>query len=102
MEINTLNVTELRNGLLKGEFSPKEILDSTINKIREMDNKINAFPIECFEKAYEQIEELPSIKDIDFVSHPLYGIPVGVKDLNDIKGVLTTQGCPRILMNLIE
>ena len=92
MEINNLNVTELRNGLLKGEFSPKEILDSTINKIQEIDNKINAFPIQCFEKAYEQIEELPSIKDIDFVSHPLYGIPVGVKDLNDIKGVLTTQG----------
>ena len=92
MEISSLNVTELRSGLLKGEFSPKEILDSTINKIHEIDNKINAFPIRCFEKAYKQIEELPSIKDIDFVTHPLYGIPVGVKDLNDIKGVLTTQG----------
>ena len=33
MEISSLNVTELRNGLLKGEFSPKEILNSTINKI---------------------------------------------------------------------
>ena len=92
MEISSLNVTELRNGLLKGEFSPKEILDSTINKIHEIDNNINAFPIRCFEKAYKQIEELPSIKDIDFETHPLYGIPVGVKDLNDIKGVLTTQG----------
>ena len=76
MEINSLNVTQLRNGLLKGDFSPKEILDSTINKIHEIDNKINAFPIQCFDKAYKQIEELPSIKNIDFVSHPLYGIPV--------------------------
>ena len=51
MEIYKLNVTQLRQGLLKGEFSPKDILDSTISRIEELDNKINAFPIRCFEKA---------------------------------------------------
>ena len=33
MEINTLTVSELRKGLLKKDFTPKEILDSTIKKI---------------------------------------------------------------------
>ena len=92
MQIHKLNVTQLREGLQKGEFSPKEILDSTISRIEELDKKINAFPIRCYEKAYEQINNLPKIKDIDFNTHPLFGIPVGVKDLNDIKGVKTTQG----------
>ena len=92
MEIHKLKVTQLREGLQKGEFSPKEILDSTISRIEELDNKINAFPIKCYDKAYEQVNNLPNIKDIDFINHPLFGIPVGVKDLNDIKGVKTTQG----------
>ena len=56
MEINNLNVTELRNGLLKGEFSPKEILDSTINKIQEIDNKINAFLYNALKKLMNKLK----------------------------------------------
>ena len=92
MEINTLTVSELRKGLLKKDFTPKEILDSTIKKIEILDSKLNAFPIRCFEKAYEQLKKLPNIKDVNFLDYPLFGIPVGVKDLNDIEGVPTTQG----------
>ena len=43
MEINTLTVSELRKGLLKKDFTPKEILDSTIKKIEILDPKLNAF-----------------------------------------------------------
>ena len=92
MEINTLTVSELRKGLLKKDFTPKEILDSTIKKIEILDPKLNAFPIRCFDKAYKQLKKLPKIKDVNFFDYPLFGIPVGVKDLNDIEGVPTTQG----------
>lgn len=92
MEINTLTVSELREGLLKKDFTPKEILDSTIKKIEILDPKLNAFPIRCFDKAYEQLKKLPKIEEINFFDYPLFGIPVGVKDLNDIEGVPTTQG----------
>ena len=81
MKIHKLNVTQLRQGLSKGEFSPKDILDSTISRIEELDNQINAFPIRCFEKAYEQVKNLPNIKDIDFITHPLFGIPVDRKSV---------------------
>ena len=92
MEINTLTVSELRKGLLKKDFTPKEILDSTIKKIEILDPKLNAFPIRCFDKAYKQLKKLPKIKEVNFFDYPLFGIPVGVKDLNDIEGVPTTQG----------
>ena len=92
MEINTLTVSELRKGLLKKDFTPKEILDSTIKKIEILDPKLNAFPIRCFDKAYKQLKKLPNIKEVNFFDYPLFGIPVGVKDLNDIEGVPTTQG----------
>ncbi len=92
MSLHKLNVSQLRDGLSKGNFSPKEILDDCIKRIEAIDTVLNAFPIRCFDKAYEQINKLPLMKNIDFNEYPLFGIPVGVKDLNDIKGVRTTQG----------
>ena len=92
MSLNKLNVSELIKGIADGDFSPKEILDDCIKRINQIDSQLNAFPIKCFEKAYEQVKKLPSLKDINLREYPLYGIPVGVKDLNDIRGVRTTQG----------
>ena len=92
MSLHKLTVSQLREGLLKKSFSPKEILDDCIQRIQKLDTILNAFPIKCFEKAYDQVKKLEQIKDIDFEKYPLFGIPVGVKDLNDIKGVRTTQG----------
>jgi Asp-tRNA(Asn)/Glu-tRNA(Gln) amidotransferase A subunit family amidase len=92
MSLYKLNVSELREGLSKGAFDPKDILDDCVKRIESIDTTLNAFPIRCFDKAYEQVRKLPSVKNIDFKEYPLFGIPVGVKDLNDIQGVRTTQG----------
>ena len=92
MELNKLSAFELLNGLSKKEFSPKEILDDCVKRIEKIDPTLNAFPIKCIDKAYDQVNSLPSIEEIDLKEFPLFGIPVGVKDLNDIKDVRTTQG----------
>jgi Asp-tRNA(Asn)/Glu-tRNA(Gln) amidotransferase A subunit family amidase len=92
MSLYKLTVSQLREGLLKKSFSPKEILDDCIQRIQKLDPLLNAFPIKCFDKAYDQVKELDQIKEIDFEKYPLFGIPVGVKDLNDVKDVRTTQG----------
>ena len=91
MSLHKLTVSQLRKGLLKKSFSPKEILDDCIQRIQKLDTILNAFPIKCFEKAYDQVKKLEQIKDIDFEKYPLFGIPVGVIDLNDIIGGRTTQ-----------
>ncbi len=92
MSLYRLTVSQLREGLLKKSFNPKEILDDCIQRIEKIDHLLNAFPIKCFDKAYDQVKKLDEIKEIDFEKYPLFGIPVGVKDLNDIKDVRTTQG----------
>jgi Asp-tRNA(Asn)/Glu-tRNA(Gln) amidotransferase A subunit family amidase len=100
MSLHKLTVFQLREGLLKKSFSPREILDDCVQRIQKLDTILNAFPIKCFEKAYDQVKKLDQIKDIDFEKYPLFGIPVGVKDLNDIKDVRTTQGS-RLFENYI-
>ena len=92
MDLNKLSAFELLDGLSKKKFSPKEILDDCVKRIENIDPALNAFPIKCIDKAYDQVNDLPLIDDINLKDFPLFGIPVGVKDLNDIKDVRTTQG----------
>ena len=92
MELNKLSASELLEGLSKKDFSPKEVLDDCVKRIEKIDPALNAIPIKCIDKAYDQVSNLPSIDDINLKDFPLFGIPVGVKDLNDIKDVKTTQG----------
>ena len=50
MSLYKLTVSQLREGLLKKSFSPKEILDDCIQRIQKLDPLLNAFLIKCFDK----------------------------------------------------
>ena len=76
MELNKLSAFELLEGLSMKDFSPKEVLDDCVKRIEKIDPALNAFPIKCIDKAYDQISNLPSIDDInlkDFIRYPCRG-----------------------------
>ena len=81
-------VTLLKNN----EISPKEAIDSTIHRINETHNDINAIVTTCEDRALGKIY---TIND-HMKNHPgfLFGLPVVIKDLTDVCGVKTTQGSP--------
>ena len=73
-------------GLLRsGEISPVEAVQAAIARIEAVDGKTNALPIHCFDRAIERAETL------DLASHrqnpkSLCGLPIAVKDYNDVVG----------------
>ena len=81
-------------GLLRsGEISPVEAVQAAIARIEAVDGKTNALPIHCFDRAIERAETL------DLASHrqnpkSLCGLPIAVKDYNDVAGVRTTYRSP--------
>ena len=80
-------------GLLKsGEISPEDLLDAAFSRIDAVDTQINALPIRCFERARDQARNLkkPDSPEAGY----LYGLPIAVKDYNDVGGVRTTYGSP--------
>ena len=80
-------------GLLKsGEISPEDLLDAAFSRIDAVDAQINALPIRCFERARYQARNLkkPDSPEAGY----LYGLPIAVKDYNDVGGVRTTYGSP--------
>jgi amidase len=75
-----------------GEVTPLDLLDVLEKRIAEVDGKVNALPTLCFDRARKHANEL--MKKPAGQRGLLAGMPVPIKDLNAVAGVLTTQGSP--------
>ena len=78
--------------LRAGEVSPVEMVDAAAARIAEVDESVNAMPTLCLDQAREQANSLTTPDD----PGPgwLAGLPIAVKDLNEVAGVRTTFGSP--------
>ena len=78
--------------LKSGEVSPEDLLDAAFARIEAVDAQINALPIRCFERARNQARNLKKPDSLN--AGYLYGLPIAVKDYNDVEGVRTTYRSP--------
>jgi len=83
---------ELVSLIKKKEISPLELIRATLERIDTVNHDLNAFVDLCPEKALSKAHVLTEIissgKDIG----PLAGIPLGVKDLENVAGMVTSYG----------
>ena len=94
-ELWRLSASEAVALLQRGEVSPLELLDAAEARIAATDRHLNALPTLCFERARAHarriMDEGPSAE------RPacwLGGLPIAIKDLNEVAGVRTTYGSP--------
>jgi amidase len=78
--------------LKSGEVTPLDLLDVLEQRIAEVDGQVNALPTRCFDRARAHARSL--MKKPLGERGLLAGLPVPIKDLTDVEGVLTTQGSP--------
>ncbi len=98
-ELCKLTATQAVSKLRRREIKPIELVEASIERIHAVDGTINALPIHCFDRAREQAEKL-SGKRFEDNQRSLCGLPVGVKDYNDVGGVRTTYGSPIFTDNI--
>jgi amidase len=80
--------------LKRGEISPMELIDAAAQRISETDDAINAMPTLCFERARSHAEKMITSRISDPPACYLHGLPIAVKDLNNVAGVRSTSGSP--------
>jgi amidase len=91
--LTSLTAREAVAALLNGEVSPLELVDAAAERIEEVEPDINALPTLCLERARDHARRImaqPAPDDGPWLA----GLPIAVKDLNDVAGVRTTYGSP--------
>src|SRR3954468_1258661 len=78
--------------LQKGEVTPHDLLDALEKRIAAVNSPVNALPTLCFDRARAHADRLMQKPLAD--RGRLAGMPVPIKDLVDVAGVLSTQGSP--------
>ncbi len=91
-ELWQLSAREAVALLRRGEVTPLEMLDAAIARIEAVEPRVNALPIRFFDAARVQARD----RSRETREHPgwLAGLPIAVKDYNDVAGQLTTCGSP--------
>ena len=85
MSLIRKTATEIRALLSRDEVSPLDLLDALETRVAEVEPKINALPTLCFERARDCARALMSKPREE--RGILMGMPVAIKDLEEVKGV---------------
>ena len=86
--------TEVVGLLRAGDLSPIEVLDVLEEHVFATDKAVNALPIRFFDAARAAAGELERDRPTPTDRGWLAGLPVAIKDYNDVGGQLTTSGSP--------
>ncbi|MGH7100906.1 MAG: amidase [Acetobacteraceae bacterium] len=93
-ELCRLSATDAVRMLRHGTASPLELVDAAAARIEEVDSRVNALPIRFLDAAREAARHFPPPGADPDRPGWLAGLPVAVKDYNDVGGQLTTFGSP--------
>lgn len=93
--LSSLTITQAHDKLKKKEISSVELTQSCLDRIENVDKKINAVVYNNAERALQEANEVDAKGDF---SHPLAGIPYLTKDVFCEKDIPTTA-CSNILRN---
>ena len=100
-ELYYLSINELNSMYLGKETSPVEVTNVFLKRIKEFDSSLNSY-IEVYEKDAIDNSKLAESSLSEASTNKLIGIPLGLKDLIDIKNKITTAGSKILENNVAE
>ncbi|WP_454720848.1 MULTISPECIES: amidase [Cupriavidus] len=99
-ELAELTAPALRSLILSRQVSPVEVLRSCIRRIEAVNPYVNAVTATCLERAEAEARAAERALAGGRPVGLLHGLPLGVKDLEETEGLLTTYGSPLYRGNL--
>jgi aspartyl-tRNA(Asn)/glutamyl-tRNA(Gln) amidotransferase subunit A len=100
MKLENFTIEKVKEGLMKKEFSARELTLAYLEKIEKEDKKIGAFLTLCPELAINQAKEIDDLIFKGKKLPALAGVPCAIKDNILVEGVKCTAGS-KILENYI-
>ncbi|MDP2664748.1 MAG: Asp-tRNA(Asn)/Glu-tRNA(Gln) amidotransferase subunit GatA [bacterium] len=100
MELETLTIEQVQKGLLKREFSALDLAESSLENIRNKDEKLHAFLEVTEDLALQQAKAVDEKIAKKESIGALAGVPCAIKDAILVKGVRCTAAS-KILENYV-
>ncbi len=94
--LTQLGVVELARSIAVGDVSTREVVDAHLDRIEEVDGRLNALVLPRFEEARLEADEADTARRRGDPLGPLHGVPVTIKDQFDVAGLPTTFGVARL------
>ncbi len=93
-ELAQLTASEIVQGTLAGKFTAVEVVEACLERIEKLDSTLMAWTVVDHVGALEQAQWLDSLAKAGQSAGVLHGVPVGVKDIIDAGGLVTSYGTP--------
>ena len=90
--LHYLTITELQEAYRKGTYSPVEVTQAALDRIKALDPKLNAYITITEDLALRQARRAEAEMESGKSRGTLHGVQIALKDLCDTKGVATTGG----------
>lgn len=91
LDVTTLTLSEIVAGLNAGTFSSVDLTRAYLDRIEQVEPKVQAFITVTGEQALAAAERADQRRKAG-ENAPLLGVPLGIKDVLSTKGVQTTSG----------
>jgi len=94
MELCDFDATALREMIGAGQASPLEVLDSCIERIEAVNPALNAMVELCLDSARDEAKRAETTIATGATLGRLFGLPIAVKEAEDVEGLRSTKGSP--------
>ena len=91
-DLYRLTAVEAVRRLRAGEVTPLDLIDAVERRAAAVNGVVNALVTPAYDRARDHARRLMALPPAE--RGMLAGLPVGIKDLNDVAGVRTTYGSP--------
>ena len=91
-DLYRLTAREAVERLRKGDVTPLDLIDAVERRANAVNNAVNALVTPAYGRARDHARRLMKLPPAE--RGLLAGLPVAIKDLNDVAGVRTTYGSP--------
>ncbi len=88
-----LPASELRRRMGRGDISPVEVMEACLAQVEQHNGTINAV-VTLNARALDEAKALEAQAARGEEKGPLFGLPVGIKDVTPVAGLRTTFGSP--------
>ena len=91
-DLHFSSVHSQRSWVVDGQVTSRELVEHSLAEIARLDPTLNAFSAVLHDEARAEADRLDAALRDGIPAGPLHGVPIAIKDENDVRGVPTAYG----------